>query len=98
MSTKLAGIVAGCALLLAAAPPWAHHAFGAECDAKKPVKLQGKVTRVEWINPHAWIHIDAKNADGTNTEWMVEAGKSGTSLPSVPPHAYLLLGTGNEGG
>ena len=93
MSTKLAGIVAGCALLLAAAPAWAHHAFAAEFDAKKPVKLQGKVTRVEWINPHAWIHIDAKNADGSSTEWMVEAGTPNTLFRRGLTKDSLPVGT-----
>ena len=80
MRTKLALVVAGVSLLLAAAPVWAHHAFAAEFDAKKPVKLQGKVTKMEWINPHAWIHLDVKNADGTVTNWMVEGGTPNTLL------------------
>ena len=61
-------------LLTAVAPAWAHHAFAAEFDAQKPVKLKGTVTRVEFINPHSWIHIDVKEADGTVTSWMVEGG------------------------
>jgi hypothetical protein len=76
MRTKLALVVAGAGLLLAAAPVWAHHAFAAEFDAK----LQGKVTKMEWINPHAWIHLDVKNADGTVTNWMVEGGTPNTLL------------------
>ena len=58
----------------------AHHAFAAEFDANRPVNLRGKVTRVEWINPHAWIHIDNVNADGTMTAWMVEGGTPNTLL------------------
>ena len=61
-------------LLLAAAPIWAHHAFAAESDAQKPVKLRGTVAKVEFINPHSWIHIDVKDADGKVTRWMVEGG------------------------
>jgi len=63
-----------CAALLSAIPAWTHHAFAAEFDIKKPVKLQGTVTRMEWINPHAWIHIDVKGPDGKITSWMVEGG------------------------
>jgi hypothetical protein len=68
------------AALLAAAPVWAHHAFAAEFDGKTPVKLQGTVTKMEWINPHAWIHIDVKDKDGKVTNWMVECGTPNTLL------------------
>ena len=67
-------------MILAGAPAWAHHAFAAEFDAKKPVKLQGTVTKMEWINPHAWIHVDVKKSDGTVDEWMIEAGTPNTLL------------------
>lgn len=77
---KLALVVAGAGMLLAAVPMWAHHAFAAEFDAKKPVKLEGTVTKMEWINPHAWIHVDVKNPDGTTTNWMVEGGTPNTLL------------------
>jgi len=72
----------GAALLLAmaAAPVQAHHAFAAEFDAKKPVKLRGTVTKMEWINPHAWIYIDVKQPDNTVVEWMIEAGTPNTLL------------------
>jgi Family of unknown function (DUF6152) len=66
--------------ILAGAPAWAHHAFAAEFDSKKPVKLRGTVTKMEWINPHAWIHVDVKKEDGTIDEWMVEAGTPNTLL------------------
>ena len=65
-------------LFLAALPAWPHHAFAAEFDAKRPVKLRGVVTKMEWINPHAWMHIDAKDADGKVTSWMIEAGTPNT--------------------
>src|SRR5213078_3121735 len=67
-------------LFAAAAPAFAHHAFAAEFDAKKPVKIRGTVTKMEWINPHAWIHIDVKKPDGTVEEWMIEAGTPNTLL------------------
>ncbi len=72
--TALAGIV------LTAAPAWAHHAFAAEFDAHKPVHLEGVLTRVELINPHAWIHVDVKDANGKVTSWMVEAGSPNVLL------------------
>ena len=67
---SLAGaIVAG---MLSAAPMWAHHSFTAEFDDKQVVKLHGTVTKMEWVNPHAWIHVNVKNDDGTETDWMIE--------------------------
>jgi len=74
MRTRLAVMLGVAGLLMAAAPVWAHHAFAAEFDAQKPVKLKGTVAKVEFINPHSWIHIDVKDADGKVTRWMVEGG------------------------
>src|SRR5512132_2981831 len=82
MRSKLVSLVAGTAFVLAiaAVPVLAHHSFAAEFDAKQPVKLRGTVTKMEWINPHAWIHVDVKKEDGTVDEWMVEAGTPNTLL------------------
>ena len=76
-SIKLAVVIVA-SLLLSAGSAIAHHAFAAEFDAKKPVKLRGTVTKMEWINPHAWIHIDVKEPDGKAVEWMIEAGTPNT--------------------
>ncbi len=78
MQTGLMVVLAVMSLLWAVVPLRAHHAFAAEFDAKKPIKLEGTVTKVEWINPHAWIHIDVKRADGTVEQWMIEGGTPNT--------------------
>lgn len=71
------------ALLFAMAPVEAHHSFAAEFEIKQPVKLRGIVTDMDWINPHSWIHLDVKGADGSTVSWMIEGGS---------PNALLRLG------
>jgi hypothetical protein len=66
--------------MLAIAPAWAHHAFQAEYDERKPIHLVGKVTEMEWINPHSWIHVDVTGPDGKVTNWMVECGSPNIML------------------
>ncbi len=78
MRTKLAVMIAVAGLFMSAAPVFAHHAFAAEFDAKRPVKLRGTVSKMEWINPHAWIHVDVKGEDGNVVSWMIEAGTPNT--------------------
>ena len=69
------------ALLLASgAAVSAHHSFAAEFDANQPVQLRGTVTKVEWINPHTWIHLDVKKSDGSMERWMIEGGTPNTLL------------------
>ena len=75
----------------------AHHAFAAEFDAKKPVKLRGIVTKVEWINPHAWIHIEVKLPDGKVEQWMIEGGtpntlfRRGVNKNSLPAGTEIIV-------
>jgi hypothetical protein len=86
-------ILALAGLLLAAAPTWAHHAFAAEFDSTKKIKLQGKVTKMEWINPHTWIHIEVINAEGKPEEWMVEGGTPNVLLRRGFTKNSLEVGT-----
>ena len=76
MRTKLAiavGII-GLAMSGWASSALAHHAFAAEFDAKKPVNFKGTITKMEWVNPHTWLHVSVKNPDGTMVNWAIEAG------------------------
>ena len=95
MRSKLFSVVAGAALVVTAAavPVIAHHSFAAEFDAKQPVKLRGTVTKMEWINPHSWIHIDVKTADGKTEKWMVEGGAPNALLRRGWNKNSLLPGT-----
>ena len=98
--TTLSGLLttaAGIALLAAAPPVVSHHAFAAECDDTKPVKLRGKITKMEWINPHAWMHLQVTDEDGNTQNWMIEAGppgalvRRGWSKSSVRPGTEVLV-------
>jgi hypothetical protein len=85
-------VIVGC-LVLGPRPLVAHHAFSAEFDANRPVQLSGVVTRMEWVNPHSWIHVDVKKPDGTVEKWMVEGGTPNTLLRRGLRKQDLLPGT-----
>jgi len=74
MPNKLGTVAAAVGMLLSFGPLSAHHAFTAEFDTTKPVKLRGTIVKVDMVNPHSWVYIDVKNPDGTTTQWMVEGG------------------------
>lgn len=96
-TTTFVALVAAIGLLGITAPVAAHHAFSAEFDANRPIKLEGVVTKVEWINPHSWIHIEVKKKDGTSEAWMIEAGapnsltRRGFTKESLPIGTKIIV-------
>ena len=90
---RIARSIAAVALLVAGAPVLAHHSFSAEFDSNKPVELKGTVVKVEWINPHTWIHIDVKKPDGSVERWMIEGGTPNTLLRRGLTRESLPAGT-----
>jgi hypothetical protein len=93
MRTTLSLAIAGLALAAATSPVAGHHAFGAEFDPNAPIRLQGKVVKLEWVNPHAWIHIEVTKPDGTKEVWMVEGGTPNTLLRRGLTRESLTFGT-----
>jgi hypothetical protein len=93
-TTRSVAVAGACVLqVLCAASLMAHHSFASEFDANKPIRFTGTVTKMEWINPHAWIHISVKKPDGTVEEWMIEAGTPNTLFRRGLTKQSLLPGT-----
>jgi hypothetical protein len=92
MRANLVGFIVSGALV-SGVPILAHHAFSAEFDASKPLKLEGAITEVEWINPHTWIHIAVKAPDGKTETWMIEGGTPNTLFRRGFTEDSLKVGT-----
>ena len=88
-----AWIAAGFVALVASVPVVAHHAFSAEFDANAPVTLKGPVVKIEWINPHAWIHMDNQLPGGKTEAWMVEGGTPNTLQRNGIMRDSIKIGT-----
>ena len=93
MNRKLTTILATAAVLAAAIPALAHHSFSAEFDSNKQVKLEGKVVKMEWSNPHTWLFLDVDKPDGTVEHWSVEGGAPGVLLRNGWNRNSLPAGT-----
>lgn len=93
MKTLFAAATVAGAIATVSMPASAHHAFSAEFDADLPIALRGPITRVEWINPHSWIHLNHTNEDGTTQLWMVEGGTPNTLLRRGINRNTLVIGS-----
>jgi hypothetical protein len=97
MKNMLAIFGAGLALASIAWPVQAHHAFAANFDSSKPVKFNAVITKMEWINPHVWMHIDVSQPDGSVEKWMIEAGspnmlfRRGINKNTVAPGMEIVV-------
>ena len=86
-------VIAGAAVLLASSTTRAHHAFSAEFDISKPLKLTGTLTKWEMINPHSWFHVDVKSPDGKIVPWLIEGGSPNQLIRLGVTKNTLALGT-----
>jgi uncharacterized protein DUF6152 len=93
MRRKLAVGLVGVGLLAATPPLWAHHSFSAEFDVKRPVHFKATVAKMEWINPHSWLHVDVPQPDGTVQRWMIEGGTPNSLLRRGFTRDSLKVGT-----
>ena len=97
MATRLVMLITAAALIFTTTRVSAHHAFAAEFDANKPIKLRGTVVKMEWINPHTWIHLDVKTPTGKVERWMIEGGppnalyRRGFTQKSLPNGSEILV-------
>jgi hypothetical protein len=97
MTLKLASVAVILALAMSEGVLWAHHAFAAEFDDKKPLVLRGIVTKWELTNPHSWIHLDVKDANGNTMSWSVEGGSPNSLLrhgfrkTDLPPGTEIIV-------
>lgn len=97
LTRSLIAAAAGALLMGLTMPVKAHHAFGGEFDANRPVLLRGTIVKIEWVNPHTWIHMEVKKPDGTKEVWMIEGGspnsllRRGVTKDTLQPGTELVV-------